>query len=211
VAPLGVHIAGSIRAVNDTGTGNQTLNAAAITGVATVTGGSGNDTITAGAGADVLAGGAGNDTITGAAAADTVTGGSGNDIFVQGNATSVAATAASKTGATAIANGDTITFGNGVDITTDFVSGTDQIDLTTASVAPTTLIGVLGNAALTAGTTYGVLGTYTGGVFTVNTAATSATANVAYMVCDATATTWNAEAGYDILMGVTSLTAADIR
>lgn len=74
-----------------------------------VTGGGGADTIVGTAGSDTIAGGGGNDIITGGAGADTLTGGAGADTFVY-------LTAADSTVAA-------------MDVITDFVSGTDVINL----------------------------------------------------------------------------------
>lgn len=58
---------------------------AAVSGLAEVRGGNGDDTITGGAGADVLTGGAGNDRIDGGAGNDRITGGSGVDVVNGGD------------------------------------------------------------------------------------------------------------------------------
>jgi serralysin len=63
----------------------------------------GNDTLEGGAGADFMSGGTGNDLLIGGAGADRLSGGSGRDIFVFSDLSS-----------------DTIS---------DFVSGTDKVDL----------------------------------------------------------------------------------
>ncbi len=65
---------------------------------------SGNDTLRGDAGNDVLDGGAGNDRLDGGTGSDKLTGGSGSDMFVYDR-------------------------GYGQDTVTDFVSGTDKIDL----------------------------------------------------------------------------------
>ena len=82
-----------------------------MTGVESVTG-TGND--------DVIYGSAGADTLTGGAGADTLTGGAGADVFTY----AVGDTAYSNT--TTVATAEHIT---------DFVSGTDQIDMPTAGSA----------------------------------------------------------------------------
>jgi serralysin len=76
----------------------------------------GNDSITGGAGNDTLDGGAGNDTLTGGAGNDVLIGGLGNDLLTGGSGADIFrfSTPLSKT------NIDTIT---------DFVTGTDRIEL----------------------------------------------------------------------------------
>jgi serralysin len=90
------------------------------TKIETAIGGSGNDTLIAndngctlvgGAGNDTLLGGAGNDRLVGGAGVDTITGGGGADTFV-------------------FATGDSSAVAGQHDRITDFVSGTDHIDLT---------------------------------------------------------------------------------
>jgi Ca2+-binding RTX toxin-like protein len=99
----------------DGGAGNDTITASS--GNNTVTGGDGNDNITTTTGADSIDGGAGNDTITGGVGSDTLTGGAGTDVFIY---------AANATGA--MESSSTIT-----DTITDFVSGTDKIQLPAGS------------------------------------------------------------------------------
>ncbi|PBB96148.1 VCBS domain-containing protein, partial [Mesorhizobium sp. WSM3862] len=74
-----------------------------------VVGGTGNDTLLGAGDNDTLVGGDGNDTLTGGAGVDTLTGGIGSDIFNYGAASE-----------STPASFDTIT---------DFVHGTDKIDL----------------------------------------------------------------------------------
>ena len=180
----------------------------------TLTGSAGNNVLNGAAGADVIAGGGGNDTIIGGTGNDTMTGGAGVDTYSQVLGDSTAATAASNAAGVAIANADTITFGNGaatVDVITNFVSGVDKIDTTTAG-SVSTLMGILGNAALTVNANYFLVGTYTGGVFTVNSAATAATANVATLVlADAAAAAYTnaAQTDYIMLTGIAGVVVAD--
>ena len=94
--------------------GNDTLNGNA--GNDTISGGDGRDIITGGADNDILTGGAGNDTITGDAGQDDMTGGTGNDTFVWDGS--------------ADATGNDAT--NNADVITDFKTGEDTIDLSTA-------------------------------------------------------------------------------
>ena len=158
-----------------------------------------------------IIGGAGAEDITGTDKADTFTGGSGIDTYKGYNAglgTSNAATAETFTNG-GIANGDTVTFGNGVDTITDFASAVDKIDVTTAATAPTTLMN-LAAGALTDGTTYTLLGTYTGGVFTVNSAATSSTTNVATLIVEGDgAQTETTSTNYLMLTGISAVVAGD--
>lgn len=75
--------------------------------------GAGNDDLLGNAVANRLDAGAGNDRLNGAAGDDTLLGGAGNDTLIGG------------------LGADTFVFGNtGTDIISDFVSGSDRIDLT---------------------------------------------------------------------------------
>jgi hypothetical protein len=76
-------------------------------------------TLTGLAGADTLIGGAGGDTITGATGIDTLTGGAGADTFVY---------AANATGAV-------VSSLAAPDVITDFVSGTDKLQIAQTNVA----------------------------------------------------------------------------
>lgn len=148
-----------------------------------------------------------------AAAANTLVGGAGVDTF--GTASTLGAqgqgvAASAETLTAAVANGQTLTFANGVDIISGFTSGTDKLDVATAGAA-TNLIG--GNATTfgTANTTYTLLGTFVNGVFTVDSTATAATANVATaLIVGDGATALEASSGWVILTGVSSLVAADL-
>jgi len=153
------------------GSGTDNITFTGGTGTVVLTTGSGNDTITAGTGRitvdagtglDTITGSTGIDSITGGAGADSMTGGTGADSFTVNSSSSVASTGGSIAGAT-FAAGDTIAFGTGLDVITDFVAGTggDDLDVTTASVTPTSLIGITaaGNAAYV-NITYYASGTY---------------------------------------------------
>lgn len=91
----------------------------------TIKGGAGNDTLTGVGAIDTIIGGAGADIITGGAGQDTLTGGAGADIF-RYNLRADAVGAA----------------GVNVDKITDFVVGTDKINLTQGGGAGVLLLGV---------------------------------------------------------------------
>ena len=86
----------------------------------TLTGNAGNDSIVAGAGNDSLSGGDGADTMEAGAGKDTLTGGSGADYFQFGTANTSTVVQSSSAAA------DTIT---------DFLSGTDKIQITGQTVS----------------------------------------------------------------------------
>jgi len=102
----------------------ETAGTNSITGSSTVgstlTGGSGADTIVGGAGVDTISGGAGADVITGAAGKDVITLGAGADI-VRYNTIATSAAAA----------------GAQMDTITDFVAGTDKINLAQGALSLT--------------------------------------------------------------------------
>jgi S-layer protein len=129
-------------------TGGLTVTAAAVTGGATVTGGSGKDVLTASSGtaADKLNGGDGNDTLTSNTGANTLTGGTGSDKFV------VTAASAAKTIYTTITD-----FGAGDSLQLVNTSGTESFVSTAVSLAALTSTASLTDAINTA-----VLGATTG-------------------------------------------------
>jgi hypothetical protein len=140
------------------------------TTVNTVTGGDLSDTIVASAGTDFLTGGKGADTLTG-----------GTDVapaFDTFAATtldqSIGYTFANGSVVGTIDNKDTLTFKGGVvDIVTDFKSGTDALQLSGgAGFAPINLNGLGDGHLLAFGTNYYLLGSYSGGTFTVDSTAT---------------------------------------
>ena len=105
-------------------------------------------------------------TITGGTGANVMIGGSGADTFVIAVGDSIARSGETVTEAGMIA-GETFTFANGVDVITDFTSGTDFLDVTTA--ANYTLLSAAGAVnATTVGNNYSIRGNYvaTTGVFT---------------------------------------------
>ena len=97
------------------GTGN--INGKGNVGANTIIGNSGNNVLTGLGGADTLIGGGGNDKLLGNAGDDVLTGGSGTDTFV-------------------------FNTGGGVDSITDFVGGTDKIQLVQG------LVNILGGKAV---------------------------------------------------------------
>jgi Ca2+-binding RTX toxin-like protein len=211
----------------DTGVDTVTINIGSVTGVST-TGTTLADNIVGSAQGESILGGTGNDTINGAAGIDIITGGAGGDIMTGGTGdtvdtfiltrTSSIATSASDVtlgvSNTVVDNLDTFTYGNGVDTITDFgLTGTGLlgVDLFDVSVIGTTYINLSGTTAATAlaaGSHYYLQGTYTGGVFTANSAATATTANVALLiVADGIADTLANQTGVVILTGVNAIAA----
>jgi len=104
-----------------------------------LTTGSAADALSGGSGADTLIGGAGNDTLTGSSGADRLTGGTGADTFVFGQNLSNAVVSSS----------------SAPDTVTDFVSGTDKLQITNnvsgTATAPTAFLNNF--ATITAGNT----------------------------------------------------------
>ena len=145
-----------------------------------------------------------------------MTGGTGADTFGSANnfgtiGTSILASALSN----AVLNAAvTVTFATGtagnVDRVTDFVSGTDKLDVVNANTAPTTLIN-LAAGALTANTTYVVYGAYVAatGVFTA-AAAYGAGNTDALVVTGDGVLSQTTTTGYQVLTGLNqALVAAD--
>ncbi|MCX7075371.1 MAG: Ig-like domain-containing protein [Methylococcales bacterium] len=95
-----------------------------ITNVASITGTVGADNLLAGAGSDTISGLAGNDTINGGLGNDQLTGGAGADTFVFNMPLS----------------------STNIDTITDFVHGTDKIQLAKSFMANVGVIGVLKSA-----------------------------------------------------------------
>jgi hypothetical protein len=147
--------------------------------------GAGADALNGGTGADTLNGGAGNDTITGGVGVDRLTGGTGTDTFVF---------AANATGAV-------VSRSAASDVITDFVSGTDKLNITNiTSGAP---VAFLGNfASLTAAHTAAAADGRAGLAFFVTTE------NNLYV--EAQAGVLGVNDTVVTLTNVTALTAADL-
>jgi hypothetical protein len=103
-----------------TGTSNNDTIVGPTTAAATLSGGAGADTITGGSGNDSISGGDGADSINAGAGRDTLTGGAGADIFV------INANPASGIAVSTVASPKVIT---------DFVSGTDKLQISQAITA----------------------------------------------------------------------------
>jgi len=88
-------------------------------GTTNITTGNGNDTFNSGSGADTIVAGAGNDTVNGGAGDDFITGGLGTDTLTGG----------------AGADDFILSAGTGLDTITDFLGGTDDLDVTTGVLA----------------------------------------------------------------------------
>jgi len=105
-------------------------------------GNAGNDTITSGAGADEIEGNAGADNITSGGGVDTITGGTGNDTINAGDGNDIITGSAGKDVITGGAGVDTFIYaaitdsaGANFDEITDFVSGSDNIQIGNAATA----------------------------------------------------------------------------
>ena len=142
----------------------------------TMVGSAGADQLNASLGNDTLLGGAGNDTLNGNEGADLITTGSGADTLgTSGNfaAAPQGVVASGQNLTAAIAAGQTLVFATGtvgnVDRVTDFVSGTDKMDVMNANVGPTLLFGGDGTTALTLNQVYVLYGAWAAstGTFTV--------------------------------------------
>ena len=172
-----------------------------------ITGGSGADTIVGSSLLDTIIGGDGADVITAGSGADVVDGGLGIDTYVIGRSSGVAPSATSITpvatlglGTLSVVAGTTFTFANGVDriakntapaqtgvvSTQNAFDSTDLLDVTTAGVSPTNLIGTDGTLAT--GTTYVIYGTWNQatGVFTAAATYSSTATDIDALVVDGT-------------------------
>lgn len=193
-------------AVNGSGaTGSLTIDASAYTQALSITGGSGADTITGSNSNDVISGGGGNDALLGGAGNDTITGGDGNDTITGGvGADNLTGNAGADTFSYTTLNNS---LAAAPDRITDFVAGTDKIDVTTVPSVilqganfTTAGTGTLANdisSALAAG----------GGVFTPNSVAvvtiTGAGAGTYLVVNDGTS---GYADGTDAVVNITGLT-----
>lgn len=151
---------------------------AASNGPISILGSAQADTLRGSTFADSISGGGGDDIIAPGLNADVVAGGAGADIFtstVGGNNFAGVGQGIVASGFTLnnnVAVGQTITFGTtfpgNVDRVTDFVSGTDKLDVTNAGVAPPNLFGGDATATIAAGAVVVLYGTYNSGtgVFT---------------------------------------------
>lgn len=128
------------------GDGNDTIDGGADDDV--ISGDAGNDTVTGGAGNDNLKGMAGNDTLVGGDGLDTIVGGAdndsivgdagndmlqgdaGNDILLGGLGDDVLKGMAGDDTLTGGLGVDTFVLGAGHDVVSDFVHGTDMLDIT---------------------------------------------------------------------------------
>jgi Ca2+-binding RTX toxin-like protein len=154
----------------------------------TLYGQDGADSILGGAGADVIVGGAGNDSITGGAGADDLTGGSGADSFIQAAAgDSVdgdALTVVNNATAGSIAVTDTIAMTANKDVVSDFVAGTDKLNLSafalTGAAASWATTVATATDEIANGTYILVYGTVAGNTLTVTAAADGTHTLVAY-------------------------------
>jgi hypothetical protein len=130
-----------------------------------------NETIVGTATADSINGGSGSDIITGGAGNDTLTGGSGIDTFTYligaANAVTVEAIAAA----------------NGADVITDFVAGTDRLDLD-GITARTELTPVTGTLTATAAHVYFLGGQVAGSADSATGAAAAVTAAAEWTSAD---------------------------
>jgi RTX calcium-binding nonapeptide repeat (4 copies) len=173
----------ALTSINASGVNGAVTNSAttAAAGFSLITG-AGADVLNGGTGADTLNGGAGNDTITGGVGRDALTGGTGADTFVF----------ATNAAGAVVSNSAT------PDVISDFVSGTDKLQIAQGPVA------FLGNfATITAANT---------------AAAADGRANIAFFVTgennvyvQATAGTTAVNDTVINLAGVTALTAADLQ
>jgi hypothetical protein len=195
-ADFDMDLVSNISSITTTGSGAATVGFSASTALTTVnlTAGSGGVTISNSAGSantkfnftgaggnDSLVGSLGADTITGGAVADTMTGAAGADTFGSSSNFGITGTSIVSTtlgtasdGEAVIANAETLIFNtssraNNIDTITaeDFVSGTDKLDVVTAGVAPTNLVGQSNTTALTDGESHVLYGSYASNTFTV--------------------------------------------
>lgn len=145
------------------GTGNALAN--------TITGNAANNTLNGGDGQDTLNGNGGTDILNGGNGADSINAGTSVADIVMAAGSSVARTAETISVGN-FGNGETITFGNKVDVISNFTSGSDDLDVTTANNY--VQFGPGGDGQnLTANNNYGLRGNWNSGAntFTLNFAA----------------------------------------
>ncbi|NWH08302.1 MAG: M10 family metallopeptidase C-terminal domain-containing protein [Alphaproteobacteria bacterium] len=140
-------------------TGNDTLNASALTTAITIGGAEGNDTLTGGTAGDLLAGGTGvdtihggegNDTIFGDAGADALYGDGGDDnLYVQGNDTTLEGGTGYDRVYVLDAAGVSIGIGTGIELVAGY-TGDDTFNASALTTA-LTLGGALGNDTIYGG------------------------------------------------------------
>lgn len=167
-------ITGSLAAGNTItgGTGSDTITGGDVAD--SLTGGNGADSIIGGGGDDSLLGGIGADTILGGIGADVITGGVGNDVLTGGDGADIFTFTTKTT--------------EGVDSITDFVVGTDKINVA-QTISDATITAAAAQGALSDAKSYYIS---TNGAAANLTTGGSATLNVA----DLTATTLTNLAAY---------------
>ena len=175
VADLSGTAASTIRG----GSENDTITITSTTDDHLFIGDKGADTLTGAAGQNSLQGGGGADVIASNGGADTLTGGEGADTFKfdtaeSGTATGVVTFETIDTAGTNVITLNDDDAGVGTELVTDFVSGTDKVqvalsDFTTGNAANAYTAAKLGAAAL-AETAYFAYGTYANntGLFTIS-------------------------------------------
>lgn len=132
----------------------------------TLYGGAGSDIITGGNGDDIIYAGSGNDNVDGGTQGDTLYGGSGNDTIAGANQND---TIIGGYGADTLTGGtgsDTFVYLSNLDTgdtITDFVAGTDDIDL--SAFAPNSFVGAITQAGAVGANQVGYM--FAGGVTTV--------------------------------------------
>ena len=139
-----------------TGAGNDTINAAGMTGPITVDAGAGNDNVRGGAGNDSLTGGSGNDTLYGEAGNDTLDGGDNSDLVYGGSANDNISGGAGVDTLYGDGGDDSLNGGGDTDILygasgNDSLSGDAGNDVLFGGINNDTLYGGDGNDSLTAG------------------------------------------------------------
>ena len=148
---LGITKTGSILSETMNGTGEQDVLDGSW-GNDVINGLGGNDRLIGGLGNDTLNGGAGNDTLIGGDGRDILNGGDGDDILIGGDDMDTMTGGAGKDIFRFEVKGDSLV-GSARDVITDFLSGTDKIDLsaidanTAASARGDQAFSFIGNGA----------------------------------------------------------------